>query len=69
MRKPCWPRSQPLAPDNFVFWQRDGRFWLDLPSGWRRGQQGLRIAWVDRDRRWGDPRATAYDLKRVAARG
>ena len=41
----------PLVPDNFVFWQRDGRFWLDLPSGWLRGQQGLRIAWVDRYRR------------------
>ena len=41
----------PLMPDNFVFWQRDGRFWLDLPSGWLRGQQGLRIAWVDRYRR------------------
>ena len=42
---------RPLVPDNFVFWQRDGRFWLDLPSGWLRGQQGLRIAWVDRYRR------------------
>ena len=41
----------PLVPDNFVFWQRDGRFWLDLPSGWLRGQQGLRVAWVDRYRR------------------
>ena len=41
----------PLVPDKFVFWQRDGRFWLDLPSGWLRGQQGLRIAWVDRYRR------------------
>ena len=41
----------PLVPDNFVFWQRDGRFWLDLPSGWLRGQQRLRIAWVDRYRR------------------
>ena len=41
----------PLVPDKFVFGQRDGRFWLDLPSGWLRGQQGLRIAWVDRYRR------------------
>ena len=41
----------PLVPDKFVVWQRDGRFWLDLPSGWLRGQQGLRIAWVDRYRR------------------
>ena len=41
----------PMVPDNFVFWQRDGRFWLDLPSGWLRGQQRLRIAWVDRYRR------------------
>ena len=41
----------PMVPDKFVFWQRDGRFWLDLPSGWLRGQQGLRIAWVDRYRR------------------
>ncbi|QTD45219.1 hypothetical protein [Ottowia testudinis] len=41
----------PLVPDNFVFWQRDGRFWLDLPNGWLRRQQTLRIAWVDFYRR------------------
>ena len=41
----------PLAPDDFVVWQRDGRFWFDLPSGWLRRQQALRIAWVDVYRR------------------
>lgn len=41
----------PLVPDNFSVWQRDGRFWVALPPGWLREQQGLRISWVDRYRR------------------
>lgn len=40
----------PLVPDDFSIWQRDGRFWVELPNGWLRGQQGLRIGWVDRYR-------------------
>lgn len=38
----------PLVPDGFGIWQREGGLWLDLPEGWLRGQQGLRVMWVDR---------------------
>ena len=41
----------PLVPDDFSFWQREGRFWIELPPGWLQGQQGLRLQWVDRYRR------------------
>jgi hypothetical protein len=48
-----WAGNQTPEPDpadNFAIWQRDGTLRVDLPAGWLRARQSLRIGWADRIR-------------------